>query len=236
MQIIASSSRGNALALHPEGGSPLLVEAGLPFPRLRAALNHRVTALAGCVVSHEHADHAQGAMGVAKSGVNVYATPGTLAALRLTGHRAKPLAMLEPARVGQWSVMAFPAVHDAAEPAGFLLAHGSDRLLYLTDSAFCAYRFDGLTTVLVEANYSSELLRENVASGRLEHVVAQRIVRNHLSLERCIDLLKANDLSRVREIHLLHLSSGNADSMAFKAAVERATGRPTYVAAERTAA
>ncbi len=43
-------------------------------------------------------------------------------------------------------------------------------------------------------------------------------------------MLQANDLSRVEEIHLLHLSDAHADEVEFRNAVEKAVGRPTYVA------
>ena len=63
--------------------------------------------------------------------------------------------------------------------------------------------------------------------------MAGRVIRTHSSLETALKTLRANDLSKVREIHLLHLSSGNAVEVDFKDAVQRATGIPTYIAAER---
>lgn len=234
VSVIASSSNGNAYALQPEGEAPLLIEAGVTYRRLQVALKHQVSNLAACLISHEHQDHARAAREVMRAGVDVYATPGTLAALKLTGHRAKALPKLKEVQIGRWTVLAFPAVHDAAEPCGFLIGVGRERILYATDSAYCAYTFPGLTEVMVEANYSYAVLERGVLAGAVEPQHAARVIRNHLSLERCIELLKANDLSRVRAVHLLHLSSGNADEREFKAAVERATGVPTYVAAERS--
>lgn len=51
-----------------------------------------------------------------------------------------------------------------------------------------------------------------------------------MSLETCIDTLKANDLSFVQNIVLLHLSNNNSDANNFKNSVEGATGIPTIVA------
>ena len=50
-----------------------------------------------------------------------------------------------------------------------------------------------------------------VKSGtiNIEHV--KRVMKSHLSLENLIDFLKANDLSKVQEIYLLHLSDSNSD-------------------------
>ena len=81
-------------------------------------------------------------------------------------------------------------------------------------------------------NWSEELLRKNAESGSVESNRASRTIRNHMSLERLIEMLKANNLSQVREIHLLHLSDANSDESEFKLKVQEATGVPVYVAAK----
>lgn len=235
VQVIASGSGGNAYALHPQDGGPsLLLEAGVRYADLQVALQHRVSKLAACLVSHEHGDHSRSARNVMQAGVNVYASHGTLAALHLEGHRAVALKSLERSALpGGWTVVPFPAVHDAAEPLGFLVGYAGETVLYVTDSAFCAYRFAGVTVAMVEANYHLERLMTAVAAGNVPDQHAARVIRNHLSIERAIDLLKANDLSKCREVILLHLSAGNSDAEEFKDLVQRATGIPTRVAEER---
>ena len=151
---------------------------------------------------------------------------GTAAALKVSGAGVRITKAHEQFSVGAWAIMPFDAVHDAAEPLGFVVAAGDDRLLYLTDSAYCKYRFAGLTVIALECNYSLDMLR----ASSMPEVVQNRIIRNHMSLETALELLRANDLSRVREIHLLHMSEGNSDALAFKAAVHEATGRPVFVA------
>jgi phosphoribosyl 1,2-cyclic phosphodiesterase len=234
IRVLASGSGGNAYVLEHDRHQ-LLLEAGIRYQDLQRGLAFRVSNLDGCLVSHEHGDHGQAAARVAAAGVNVYATRGTLDAIGLRGHRARALAPLHSIEVGPWRVMAFPAIHDAAEPCGFLIGAGESLLLYVTDTAFCPYRFEGLTAVMVEANYSMEILQRNLEAGRLPATQMARVIRNHLSIERCVELLQANDLSRVAEIHLLHLSNGNSDAVEFKRRVERATGRPARVAEERMA-
>src|SRR5690606_41843978 len=59
---------------------------------------------------------------------------------------------------------------------------------------------------------------------------ARRVLCNHMSLERLLAMIRSNYFSQVREIHLLHLSDGNSDVAAFRAAVYRATGKPVFVA------
>src|SRR5690606_19453568 len=168
---------------------------------------------------------------ILRAGVDLYATPGTIDALELTGHRLRPIRAHQQVRIGTWTVLPFDTVHDAAEPVGFLLASGAAKVLYFSDSAYCRYRFRALTHLMVEANWSQFLLQRNVRDGVVPEALAARIRRNHMSLERLLDMLRANDLTRVEAIWLLHLSDANSDEQMFAAAVRRATGKPVYLAA-----
>lgn len=235
IQVLASSSAGNAVALH-EGGSTLLLEAGIRFEDLQRGLKHRVSQLDCCLVSHEHLDHARSVAKVMRAGVNVYASNGTWDNLNLGGHRCRVLVAGQVRQVAGWQVLPFDVRHDAREPLGFLIARGTERVLYLTDSGFSPYRFAGLTRVLLEANFSTEILRANVKNGSIPRAHMHRVLANHMSIERAIDLLKANDLSRVESIHLLHLSDANSSADEFQQLVARATGKPVYIADRKEAA
>lgn len=236
VRVLASGSGGNAYHVRASG-SELLLEAGIRYPDIQRALDHRVTSLEACLITHEHQDHAKAAAALARAGVDVYATEGTLEAIGLSGHRAHAIKAGVTVMLGGWKVRPFEAVHDAVEPVNFLIQNGSEKLLYVTDTAYCPYRFgSGLTTVMVEANYSLELLRRAADLGAIPLSHKARVMRNHMSIGRAIGLLQANDLSRVREIILLHLSAGNSDEAAFVEMVRRATGKPVRVAEERTTA
>lgn len=229
--VLASSSAANATVLR-HGDRWLLLDAGLQYRDLQRGLGHRTTRLDGVLVTHEHQDHARSVERLLRASVDVYATSGTLQALGAAGHhRAHALTPLQRHDLpGGWRVVPIPAVHDAAEPVGYLVGIGDAKVLYLTDTAWCAYRLRRLTHVLIEANYSRPLIDASAARGDITAAVRRRTLANHLSLERAIELLQATDLSRVQQITLLHLSSGNSDAAAFQAAVQRATGRPVAVA------
>ena len=72
-------------------------------------------------------------------------------------------------------------------------------------------------------------LDANVEAGHIDPARAKRTRENHMSIERVIDFCKAQDLSRCRHIHLLHLSDGNSDADLFKRMVQEATGIPVSV-------
>jgi phosphoribosyl 1,2-cyclic phosphodiesterase len=231
VRTLASSSRGNAHVLMASDGARLLLDAGLRWPDLQRALDHQATSLDGVLITHEHQDHARAVPQLLAASVDVYATPGTLGALGVRHHRAHAVAPLLPFSVANgWRALAVPVAHDAQQPVAFLISRAGQRVLYLTDAGWCAYRFDRLTHVLIEANHRRDLLDASVRSGAIPQSVRDRIADNHLSLERCVQLLQASDLSRVQQIVLLHLSDGNSDAEAFLDAVRSATGRPVTVA------
>jgi phosphoribosyl 1,2-cyclic phosphodiesterase len=84
--------------------------------------------------------------------------------------------------------------------------------------------------VAIEANYDPSILSENIARGSIPAVVGHRVRRSHFSIDTVVELLKSNDLSHCREIHLLHLSDCNSDEEAMQRRVQEATGIATYVA------
>ncbi|REK54742.1 MAG: MBL fold metallo-hydrolase [Thermobacillus sp.] len=227
---LASSSAGNCYHV-TDGRTELLIEAGIRFTDIRKALDFRVTRLAGVLISHEHMDHSRAAADLAKAGVNVYVSAGTAAARGLSGHRIKVIEPKRQFEVGTWVIMPFDVEHDAEQPLGFLLANQTgEKLVFITDSYYCRYTFSGLTHIAIEANYSLRILDENIAAGRVHPAMRPRLLRSHFSLENVLDFLKANDMSKVQEIHLLHLSDSNSDEALFRRRAQEVTGKPVYIA------
>lgn len=225
-----SSSAGNLYLASCAGAAGLLIDPGVRMADVRWALDFGVSRLEAALVSHHHADHCRAVPELLRAGVDVWASRGTWEAMGLSHHRAFTLEPQREVRIGPWSVLPFDTRHDAEGALGFLIgAPDGDRLLYAVDTAYVPYRFAGLTHIAIEANYSSEILRRSAAPP--EH--KKRVLRSHMSIERVVVMLRANDLTRVREIHLLHLSDAHSDAEAFRAEVERAVGKPVTVAPKR---
>lgn len=164
-----------------------------------------------------------------RMGVNCYMTGGTAGALGLVGNRqVKIIEPLKQFKIKSWTVLPFPTQHDAAEPVGFLMQSGREKLLYATDTYYIRYKFAGLTHIMIECNYDVDILKGNDLP--ISH--KKRVMQSHFSLANVKDFLKANDLSRVKEIHLLHLSGNNSDAARFKIVIEQLTGKPVYVASK----
>lgn len=227
---LASSSRGNCYYI-TDGVTPLLLECGIRFKDIQQGLNFRLSEIAGCLVSHEHQDHAKAVKDLLKTGVDCYMSRGTAEALGVSGHRVKVIEHGKKFQIDTWVILPFDAVHDAADPTGFLLANrDGEKLLFLTDTAYSRYRFRGLTHIMIEANYDEDLLQESVDNGLVSVEVKKRIRRSHFGLGHLKDFFRANDLSRVQEIWLLHLSDNNSDAERFKREIQELTGKMVFIA------
>ncbi|MFI3132040.1 MBL fold metallo-hydrolase [Mammaliicoccus sciuri] len=208
----------------------MLLEAGVKFEKVQKALQYRTRDIAGCLITHEHGDHAKYTDQYLKNGINCYMTRGTKKAKKFQSHRLNILKAKRSITIGTWSILPFEIEHDAAEPVGFLLKSSEGyKVIYLTDTKYCKYRFKGLTHMMLEVNYIYEKMQENVQRGRVHQGLANRIMESHFSLEYALRLLKINDLSQLQQIHLIHLSSTNSDAQLIKQQVQEASGVPVYI-------
>ena len=229
IQVIASGSTGNCYKI-TAGTDVLIIECGIRFQLIREAFKFQLSRVCGCLLTHEHQDHAKAAKDIMKAGVPVYMSAGTAENLSLTGHRAKIVKPLVKFQVGGFTVLPFQVEHDASEPLGFLIQGKSgEKLLFCTDTYYVKYRFKGVNYFLIECNYSSKILAENIASGFVSPSMESRIKRSHFELERVKEFFRANDLRKCRGIWLIHVSRGNGDPELFKSEIEGVSGVPVHV-------
>lgn len=232
VKCLATGSTGNSYALD-DGETVLLLEAGIQAKKITGGFADWLPRVAGCLITHEHKDHAQGAADLAARGIDLYASHGTFEGIGALHcfYRAHTLQPLKQVTVGSWQVLSFPVEHDAAEPFGYLLysLRTHEKVLFATDTYFVRYRFSGLTAALVECNYSLSLLVRNVQAGRVPETLKTRLLQSHFSLEHLKEFLSKTDLSRVHDIYLLHCSSQNGNRELFKNEIIQATGIPVTV-------
>ncbi len=223
----ASGSAGNCY-LVTSGRSSILLDCGLPYREMQRRIGFALPD--AVLVTHEHKDHAKAVPDLLRRGVDCYMTAGTARQLGASGHRIHIVEPRQQFRAAGFLVSAFETQHDAVEPAGYIVEDGDDKLLYATDTFYIRYRFSGLTRILIECNHSYAILDRNVEDGILDKHLRDRLVKSHFSLENLKEFLKANDLSKVTEIWLIHLSDTNSNEVFFKREIAALTGIPVYVA------
>jgi len=226
-----SSSAGNLYVLS-DGKTRLMIECGIPWKKALAGLDYRIDDVAGCLLSHCHGDHSKGVKDAANAGVDIYTSAGTADAMGLTGHRIHRILNRQVIFVGCWAVMPFDVQHDAPEPFGFLIVNGKSRVLFITDSAFSRYKFKEVTHLIIEANYSEQILKDRLERGEIDQFRVDRLVRSHMSIERVKELIGANCWPNLKEVWLIHMSSWNSNAELFKKEIQAITGVPVWVAGE----
>lgn len=231
VKVIASSSNGNCYLLK-SGGHQLLLEAGLPIKRIKESVGYFLGKLDGCLVSHEHDDHAHAVKDLVDAGVDVYLSKGTAIAL---GNRSVGTTIIsadKSVRIGgHWTVKPLLMYHDAAEPLGFLISDQDDFLLFATDTYALPYRFNMVCQLMIECNYLPSKLDYYLENGGISFKQANRLLHSHMSLDSVLSWLKQNKeaLRYCRKIYLLHGSKKNGDPKVFKEAVQKATGKVVEV-------
>jgi phosphoribosyl 1,2-cyclic phosphodiesterase len=229
---LASSSRGNCYLVESDGAAPLLLECGIPMKTIREKLDFSLSGLAGCLISHCHGDHSKAAKDLLKAGVDVWTSEETAEALEIRNHHRINILMAgEQEEIDEWVVLPFDLHHDIPTHGFLIGAPNFEKLLFIPDTSYIRNRFESVNIIAIECNYLAEKLSSNVQSGALPQVVGRRVRRNHMSLDTVIGMLKANDLSVCREIHLIHLSDGNSDAREMQKRVQEATGIATYIEA-----
>ena len=231
IKCLGSSSSGNCYLLKANDGEILILECGIDFKEVEKELNFDVSNVIGCLISHEHGDHSKYVQKVMNFGIDCYMSNGTKSALGLNYHRAIILGQNQIQDIGQYKIMPFSTKHDCAEPIGFLIYHKEMGLmLFATDTYYLEYRFERLNHIFIECNYAKEILYNNVELGIINKTLKDRTMKSHFELENVKAFLKANGLSDVRNVCLLHLSDRNSDAERFENEIEEVTGKNVAIA------
>lgn len=209
----------------------LLLDCGISFKRVEKKLNFSTHLLSGVLITHEHLDHAKHIKNFIKNGIDIFINKETKEALKLDDHfRIKIIDELVPFKVGNFNILAFEGIHDAVRPLNFVVGINDYKILYATDTQYIPYKIDGLTHIMIECNYSNEIIESNLEQNEIEYFRVGRILNTHMSIETAIKYIEAIDRSKLEEIVMIHLSKGNASADKFKKMMQSKFGIKTTVA------
>lgn len=233
LTILGSSSSGNSYVIQ-SAREALVLEAGIDFQEVQRALGWNVSKVAACLITHEHKDHAARAHEFLQARIRVFTSAGTISKIQRAGAfdpYLRAVKASEPFTAGRFQIIPFETKHDSEEPLGFYIYHPEmGTLLFATDTYYLPHTFTGLNNIMIECNYSQEMLEDNIEAGKLPKLVRNRIVQSHMSLDNCMRTLIANDLTQVNNIVLIHLSECNSDPQDFQRRVREATGKTVHIA------
>lgn len=230
MRCCGSSSAGNSYALISSGGEILAIEAGCKFLDFEKMIDWKISNVVGCIVSHEHGDHARYIKDFMQSGIPVYTAFETQSALEIiTGECTIAIPPRTIRQIGSFTVTPFNVPHDTEiECYGYLIKHEEmGQLLFMTDLEYCKYNFSKLNIehIMVEANYDMQFVDRD--EPNYEHRL-----RGHMSLDTALKFISTNDNSTLRNVVLIHLSDKSGDPALFKQKTEETVrcGANVYIA------
>lgn len=214
---LASGSRGNALVVE-SGDTRLMLDCGLApreTERRLARLNLAPDDIDAILVTHEHSDHADGALAFSgRHGTTVWLTHGTWRAIAdgtQPDGRVRIIDSHTPFAIGSIEVRPFPVPHDAREPAQFVFTDGARQVGVLTDTGSSTPHIEAMLTgceaLVLECNHDARLLAAGAYPAWLKGRIGGAF--GHLANETAARLLAALDTRGLQHIVAAHLSQEN---------------------------
>lgn len=218
---IASGSSGNCICVGTDS-CHVLVDAGISGKRIETGLMEMDLSgkeLEGILVTHEHIDHVAGLGVMARRyGLPIYATPGTIEAIKKVSSVGKidetlfcPIHYEEDFCIGDLTFTGIKISHDAAEPAAFRFTNGKQKMAVITDLGVyddkIVEQLQNLDGLILEANHDLKMLE----LGPYPYPLKQRIRgdKGHLSNESSGQLLSRLLHDNFGTVMLGHLSKEN---------------------------
>ena len=205
---LGSGSAGNAFLVEAPRGW-MLVDAGLPWREIRrraARVGFHLNRPSTVVITHEHTDHVRGLSTLLRRGAEVWASPGTLRALGISGH-----AITGEEEILGLFLRPFRVSHDAAQPLGFRFELDGAAFGLATDlgqvTPEVTSALSGCSLVVFEANHDLSLL----LSGPYPWPLKMRILspKGHLANDETGRVLAGLSRDGLRAALLAHLSQEN---------------------------
>ena len=72
--------------------------------------------------------------------------------------------------------------------------------------------------------------KENIDKGIVPVSMRERLLHSHMELQTAKDIIRANDISNVKEIILVHLSDNNSSEEFFRTEMAKVSGKPVDIA------
>lgn len=157
LKVLGSGSSGNCYILENDNEA-LIIEAGLPFMKVKKALNFNVMKIKAVLITHIHSDHHFYWFQYARAGIPVF-EPFRLdgSNLEFDNSQFRVMAFDNRDKSGRW-------LHNNSDGSecpcyGFHITHPEiGSLVYATDTEYVRWRFKAVNHILCEANYDMQFV------------------------------------------------------------------------------
>lgn len=211
-----TSSNCNCSVIESSNGHLLIIDCGIKYKTVDKIIGYRLHRADALLVTHAHKDHTKYLSEFTKSNIVPCIGIRTMEEMCMCPSREEYPHYLMADRRTEFDgfiVANIEMVHTNSDGTpcecfGFLIFDKStgEKMLWATDTQYIKNKFPPLDYYCIECNY----FEQNDYEGELDYInkaVEQRRVQSHMSFESCVKFLKIQDLSKCKEIHLLHLST-----------------------------
>ena len=215
LKVVGSSSKGNSYIVETENES-IILDLGCKWNDILKSLNYKIDKVGGCLVTHVHTDHSKSIPNALKNYIPVYSCQEV--AEKFDG--VKLLMPKTKYKIGSFTVMPLPVEHNV-ENYAYLIEHEEiGKLVFCTDAISFNYKIKGLNNLLIEGNYSEELMIDNLCKNK----EIRSHNEYHMEINTTIEAIKRNMNSELKTIMLVHLSDGQSDEKLFQKMVFEEVG------------
>ncbi|RUT48562.1 MBL fold metallo-hydrolase [Paenibacillus anaericanus] len=232
VNILASGSSGNCIALTSDSGKTILIDAGIPKTKIEKRLLEvgiRADQIEAIFITHAHGDHIKGLPLANKYRIPVFATEGEWKGIKCVDddlkHEVKDfistgeITVTDELRIG-----AFKSHHDAYNPVGYTVWNDKCKVSVCLDTghvdADMLRAMKDSDVYIIEANH----VVERVEQCNRPQSIINRILSDigHLSNEQTAAALQKLVKGNGERIYLTHLSGENNTKDAASQAVRLA--------------
>ena len=214
---LGSGSAGNSYYFESDG-TGILVDAGFGPRETKKRLEQvgrDIEQLQAIVVTHEHYDHIRGAEAISrKFGVPLYLTRGTLDASNIDRAETKIIIFDNNTTfaIGELNVHACRTIHDAADPACFVIeARDGTRVGLASDLGYVdpavLQHLQDCDGLFFESNHDLDMLRMGTYPWSLKRRIMSRF--GHLSNDDSMSAVQRMIGADSKMLCLIHLSQKN---------------------------
>lgn len=215
LKVIGSGSQQGNTYILEAGNERLLLDLGCKYKDIMEGLNHNVSQCYA-LVTHLHGDHSKSIKQMLQKQIPIYSN-------QEVADKYQGVKVLKPKvqyKIGVFVVMALP-VHHNCENYSFLITHKEfGSLVFCTDAVSFPYKIKGLNHLLIEGNYSEDLMIDNLC--RNQEIRSHN--EFHMEINQTIEAIKRNMNPELRTLMLVHLSDGQSDEKLFQKMVFEEVG------------
>ncbi len=213
---LATGSSGNCYLVQC-GNDYVILDAGIKIEKITSSVN--LNNVLFCFISHEHKDHSKSIDKLKARGIKV-----------LYGkYLTEPLG---PKQIGPIKIWTLPIEHGDCHNCALIIQYCQEFLLYATDFSICRWSLKKFkfTQILVECNYLEESIKDTLDDkSNPNYSRAVRQINTHMGLNGTINFLKKQDLSKCKEIYLIHMSDTFGNGAVMGGLVYGTFKIPTFV-------